>query len=81
VQEHCGEGILDEACLFELGWYTEEVIVMYVECERCEEKGCHVEENREQEVIKDRQRWCGCQGRREKKAVQPREAKAQQRKE
>jgi len=53
---------------------------MYVECERCEGKGCHVEENREQEVIKDRQRWCGCQGRREKKAVQPREAKAQQRK-
>jgi len=22
AQEHCGEGIPDEACLIELGWYT-----------------------------------------------------------
>jgi len=35
---------------------TEEIIVLYVECERCREKGYHVEENRGQEVIKDRQR-------------------------
>jgi len=46
VQEHCGEGILDEVCLLELGWYTEEVIVMYVECKSFGEKGYHVEENR-----------------------------------
>jgi len=25
---------------------TEEIIVLYVECERCREKGYHVEENR-----------------------------------
>jgi len=56
VQKHCGEGIPDEACLLELGWYMEEVIVTYVECKKCGKKGCHVEENREQEVIKDRQR-------------------------
>jgi len=29
---------------------------MYVQCEKCEEKECHVEENRRQGVIKDRQR-------------------------
>jgi len=53
------------------------VIVTYVKCERYREKGCHVEENRGQGVMKDRQRWCGCQGKREEKAVWPREAKAQ----
>jgi len=63
VQEYCREGILDEACLLELGWYTREMIVLYVECERCGQKGCHIEENREQEVISDRQKWCGCQKR------------------
>ena len=46
AQEHCGEGIPDEACLLELGWYTKEVVVSYVECERCGQKGCQVEENR-----------------------------------
>jgi len=56
VQKHCGEGIPDEACLLELGWYMEEVIVIYVECKKCGKKRCHVEENREQGVIKDRQR-------------------------
>jgi len=47
VQEHCGESIPDKAYLLELEWYTKEVIVSYVEYERCEQKGCHVEENRE----------------------------------
>jgi len=54
----------------------EEMIVTYIECEKCGEKGCHVEENKGQGVIKDRQRWCGCQGRKEEKAAWPREAKA-----
>jgi len=40
-----------------------------VQCERCREKGCHVEENRRQEVIKDRQRWYGCQKKEEEKAA------------
>jgi len=33
---------------------TVEVIVSYVECERCGWKGCHVEENRGQGVISNR---------------------------
>jgi len=49
-----------------------------VECERCGRKECHMEENRGQGVIRDRQKWCGCQERKEEKTVQPREAKAQQ---
>jgi len=56
VQEHCEEGIPDEVCLLELGWYTKEVIVSYMECERCGQKECHMEENREQGVISDRQK-------------------------
>jgi len=60
VQEHCGEDIPDGACLFKLGWYMEEVIVTYVKYKRCGEKRCHVNENRGQGVIKNRQRWCGC---------------------
>jgi len=51
-----------------------EVIVTYVQYKRYGEKGCHIEENRRQGVIKDRQRWYRCIG----KAVWPREAKAQQ---
>jgi len=38
----------------------EKVIVTYMQYERYGEKGYHVEENRRQGVIKDRQRWCGC---------------------
>jgi len=54
VQEHCEKGIPGKACLLELGWYIEEVIVTYVECEKCREKGYHVDDNRGQEVIRDR---------------------------
>jgi len=78
AKEHCGKGIPDEACLLELGWYTREVIVTYMGCERCEKKRCHVDENREQGVISNRQRWCGYQKRKEKEAVWPREIKVQQ---
>ena len=63
AQEHCRVDIPDEACLLELGRYTREVIVLYVVCERCGQKECHVEENRGQGVISDRQKWCGCQKR------------------
>ena len=78
AQEHCGEGVPDKAYLLELGWYTKEVIVSYVECERCGQKGCQVEENRGQGVILDRQKWCGCQKRKETEAVHPKREKAQQ---
>jgi len=75
VQEHYREGIPDEVCLLELGWYTKEVIVPYVKCERCGQKGCHVEENREQRVILDRQKWYRCQKRKETEAVYPKKEK------
>jgi len=54
------------------------MIVTYVQCERYGKKRYHVKENRRQGVIKDRKRWCGCQGKREEKVAWPREAKAQQ---
>ena len=56
AQEHCREGVPDKACLLELGWYMKEVIVSYVECKRCGQKGYQVEENRGQGVISDRQK-------------------------
>jgi len=55
-----------------------EVIVLYVECGRCGQKGCQVEENRGQGVISDRQKWCGCQKKEEVKVVYPKRGKAQQ---
>ena len=43
---------------------TKEVVVLYLVCERCGERGCHVEDNRGQEVIPWTKRktlsWCGC---------------------
>jgi len=81
AEEHCGRGIPKETHLLELGWYTREVIVTYVECERCGEKGCHMEENRGQEVISNRQRWCGYQKRKEEEAAHGQENwKVQQKK-
>ena len=56
AKEHYGKEVPEKACLLELGWYMKKVIVTYVQCERCEEKGCHVKKNRRQGVIKDRQR-------------------------
>jgi len=56
VQEHCRESIPDKVCLLELEWYTEEVIVLYVECEGYGQKECHVKENKEQRVISNRQK-------------------------
>jgi len=44
--------------LLELGWYIEKVIVIYVKCERYEEKRCHVKENRGQGMISNREGWC-----------------------
>jgi len=74
AEEHCGKGVLEEACLLELGWCTEEVIVLYLTCERCRKQGCHVEDNRGQGVISreklEEMKWCGYIG----KATQPREA-------
>ena len=54
------------------------MVVSYVECERCGQKGCQVEENREQGVISERQKWCGCQKRRKTEVVCPKKEKTQQ---
>ena len=48
--------IPEETCLLELEWCMKEVIVIYVQYKRCREKEYHVEENRRQGVIKDKQR-------------------------
>ena len=52
--------------------------VEYVECKRCGQKGCQVEENRGQGVISDRQKWYGCQKKKEIGVTYPRRGKAQQ---
>jgi len=48
---YCRKGVPEEAQLLELGWMTKEVVVLYLVCERCGERGCHVEDNRGQGVI------------------------------
>ena len=50
----------------------------YVECKRCGQKGCQIEENRGQGVISDRQKWCGCQKKKEAEVVHPKRGKVQQ---
>jgi len=62
AEEHCSKGVPEETHLLELGWCMKEVIVIYIQCKRCGEKGCHVKENRRQGVIKNKQRCCGCIG-------------------
>jgi len=59
-----------------MGWYIEEVIALYMECGRCRQKGYYKEENRGQEVIRNKQKWCGYQRRKEKEAAWPRKVKA-----
>jgi len=49
-----------------------------VKCERYRQKEYHVEENREQEVISSRQKWCRYQKRKETKVVHPKKGKVQQ---
>jgi len=55
AQEHCRVGISDKAYLLELGWYTKEVVVLYLVYKEYRKQGCHVEENRGQGVISRRQ--------------------------
>ena len=63
------ESVPEEVHLLELGQCIREVIVTYIEYERCRQKGCHVEENRGQGVILNRQRQYGCQRRKEKETA------------
>jgi len=79
AQEHYGKSIPDKVCLLGLGWYTKEVVVLYLVCERCRKQGCHVEKNRGQRMISKRQleeiKWYGCSKVVERKAVRPIEEK------
>jgi len=65
---YCGKGVPEEAQLLELGWMTKEVVVLYLVCKRCRERGCHVEDNRGQGVIpwikQKALSWCGCKRKR-----------------
>ena len=78
MEEYCEKDIPEKVQLLELGWYTREVVVLYLAYERCGKKRCHVEENRGQGVISNKRleemKWYGCIG----KAAWPRETKAQQ---
>ena len=78
AEEHCGKGMPEKACLLELGWCTEEVVVLYITCARCGSQECHVEDNRGQGVVSRKRlkeiKWCGYT----EKAVCPKEGKAQQ---
>jgi len=56
----------------------EKMIVTYVQYERCRKKEYHIEENRGQGMISNRERWYRCQKKEEKKAAHPIERKAQQ---
>jgi len=68
AEVYCGKGVPEEAQLFELGWTTKEVVVSYLICEGCGERGCHVEDNKGQGVIPWARHkalnWCECKGRR-----------------
>lgn len=53
---------------------------MYMKYKKCSKKEYHIEENRKQGVISDRQRWCECQKRKEEEVVYSQEnQKVQQR--
>jgi len=54
AEVYCRKDIPEEAWLLELGWMTKEVVVLYLVCERCRNRRCHVEDNRGQEVISSR---------------------------
>ena len=88
AEEHCGEGVPEEAQFFELGWCIPGMIVTYTKCRGCGRKGSYTEDDRGQRVLWDRMFWCGCKRKessvpterksiaRVEKAVWPRETKA-----
>jgi len=46
AEEHYSKEVLEEALLLELEWCTKEIIVTYVQYERCGEKECHIKKNK-----------------------------------
>jgi len=90
AEKHCGEGIPEEVQCFELGWCIPGMIVTYTKCRGCRRKKSYTEDDRSQGVLRDRIFWCGYKKKeggaptkrkstaRVEKAVQPREAEAQQ---
>jgi len=77
------ENVPGDTQLLELGWMTEEVIVTYIEYRWCRKKEIHRENNRGQEVLRERKleeaKWCRCskQKKREGVVAHSREEKAQ----
>jgi len=72
TEEHCGKGVPREAQLLELGWMTEDIVVLYLAC-KCGEKRSHVEDNWGQGVIPfwkwKELSWCGCKGKKRESSV------------
>ena len=71
TQEYCGrKDMLEDAWLLELGWMTGEVIVTYIKCRWCGNKGIYSEDNKGQGVLKGRKleeaEWYGCPKQRRK---------------
>jgi len=79
---YCGPTVPRDAELWELGWCGQGAVVTYLRCPRCGKGGCYTEDDWGQGVVpywkREKMSWCGCKGKREKRAARPREAKAQQ---
>jgi len=67
------ENVPRDAQLLELGWITEEVIVIYIEYRWYGKKGMHRENNRGQGVLRGRKleeaKWCRCSKQKKRKEV------------
>jgi len=59
-----GPTVPQDVELWELEWCGQGAVVTYLKCSRCSKEGCHVEDDREQEVVPywkgEKMNWCGC---------------------
>jgi len=53
VQKYCGEESIppEGVLLLERGWLTEEIVVIYMDCRGCKDKGVQIHENQEQKFL------------------------------
>jgi len=72
---YCGPTVPQDAELWELGWRGQGAVVTYLECSRCGEGGCYMENNQGQGVVpywkREKISWCGCKGGKEQSSVTP----------
>jgi len=72
AEEHCSKRVLQEARLLELGWVTEEVVVLYLTC-KCGKNRSHVEDNWGKGVVPlwkwRKLSWYGCKEKIEEKVA------------